>query len=185
MRLLLATLVALVLCASASATTGDPRYDTIASGIAQQPVTVACYAHDEVVDPYHMDPDMVGAWGYVYLEDTVVNLAPEVCDGLKDAQRNIGSVWAGLGAIVLTHESYHLAKRYGNRGDEAKTECRAVKNVQATIAALGLSGANARAAYFWALTWDWRTIWSFPQYFDKTCKRDTTGEVGVRLGRRS
>lgn len=152
-----AALLALVLCVllfagtANTATTSNPapELDAIASSIAGQQVTVRCWVDDQ-------DPDYsADAWGYVYLWHTVIYLDPRVCAGaLAVLHHEMRPLWQqALGALVLTHEAYHLkqALPYWRRQSEAQTECRAVKRVPQTLTDLGATPALADAILPWAL----------------------------------
>jgi hypothetical protein len=127
-----------------------PELNSVASQISGQEVTVRCYLNDG------QDPDsMPDAWGYVYLWNPVVFLSPEACAGAEAlVSGEMLPLWElGLGSLVLTHESYHLktALPMWRRGDEAQTECRAVKRVRQTMLDLGASQQLADAILPWSI----------------------------------
>lgn len=136
MRLAAVILAALIWCGTAAAWTSEPELGAVASRIAGHPVEARCYDRDEDGDPWGM-----GAWGYVWtVDDETVHLASEVCEGALAVQDPLSPVplWKqGLGVLVLTHEAFHLASRYRNRGDEAQTECRAVRHARYVTGFLG------------------------------------------------
>ena len=140
MRIITVLLAALVWCGSAAAWTSEPELAAVASRIAGHPVDARCYQRDEAGDPWGM-----GAWGYVWTtDDDAVHLATEVCEGALAVSDPVSPVplWKqGLGVLVLTHEAYHLARRYPDRRSEAATECRAVRHARY---ATGFLGGEAR-----------------------------------------
>jgi hypothetical protein len=150
--LALAALLALALPAGAAAlprSVPAPELAPVASAVARQAVEVRCWGDE-------FDPDYdAGAWGYVYLADPVIYVEPRACAGaLALASGAMLPLWQlALGALVLTHEAYHLNVflPYERRGDEAQTECRAVKRVRRTMLDLGAPPGLADAALPWAL----------------------------------
>jgi len=129
----------------------EPRLEPVASEIAGRPLTVTCYRHGEPNDPWQW-----GAWAYVGLYDSTVNLSQEVCDGaLAIMEQDVTTplIEQALGALALTHESFHLrlALPFARRASEAQTECRAVKRVRETMLELGATSGLADALMPWAL----------------------------------
>jgi hypothetical protein len=127
-----------------------PELNAVASQIARQSLQVRCWLNDGV----DLDADEQ-SWGYVFLESPVIYLDPTVCDGAKALVSGaMLPLWQiGLGALVLTHESYHLNVflSYERRGNEAQTECRAVKRVRQTMLDLGASQQLADAILPWSI----------------------------------
>lgn len=170
-RAFLAVLAAAaVAAAAAQATTTDPRLDTVASKIAGHPVQALCYERGETGDPF----EWFGAWGYVWMGDTAtLNLAAEVCDGALGILNHDPAVpyWKqALGALVVTHESFHQRLNMGDRGDEAATECRAVRHFRFTVQFLGGTPELATDLQAYALAMHYRLAWTFPQYGLRGCK---------------
>jgi hypothetical protein len=131
--------------------TDEPRLAAVASEIAGRPLTVLCYRHGEPGDPL-----LWGAWGYVGLFGSTVNLSKEACDGaLAIVEQDVSTplIEQALGALSLTHESLHLRLElpFARRASEAQTECRAIKRVQETMLELGASPALASQLLPWAL----------------------------------
>ena len=123
----------------------------MASEIAGRPLSVLCYRHGEPGDPL-----VWGAWGYVGLFGSTVNLSKEACDGaLAIVDRDVSTplIEQALGALSLTHEAFHLriSLPIARRASEAQTECRAIKRVQQTMLELGASPALADLLLPWAL----------------------------------
>lgn len=131
--------------------TDESRLAPVASGIAGRPLTVLCYRHGEPGDPL-----LWGAWGYVGLFSSTVELSKEACDGalaIVDEDLSTPLVEQALGALSLTHEAFHLKLDlpFTRRASEAQTECRAVKRVRQTMLELGASAALADQLLPWAL----------------------------------
>lgn len=169
-RSVLALLIAVCLFpAAAQARTSysaEARLAGPASRIAGQPVEVRCYQHDEPDDPLS-----IGAWGYVYPNDPVEYMAAEVCAGALGIADNSAPQWMqALGALVLAHESYHLALRYRNRTDEAWTECRAIRHFRYMVMFLGGTPEQATALLPWGLALHWRIAALAPVYNLDGCK---------------
>jgi hypothetical protein len=131
--------------------TEQSRLAPVASAIAGRPLAVLCYRHGEPGDPL-----LWGAWGYVDLFSSVVNLSKEACDGaLAIVDRDVSTplIEQALGALSLTHESFHLDLDLplARRSSEGQTECRAVKRVRDTMLDLGATPALADVLLPWAL----------------------------------
>ena len=131
--------------------TEEPHLAPVASAIAGRPLTVLCYRHGEPGDPL-----LWGAWGYVGLFSSTVELSKEACDGalaIVDEDLSTPLVEQALGALSLTHEAFHLKLDlpFTRRASEAQTECRAVKRVRQTMLELGASAALADQLLPWAL----------------------------------
>jgi hypothetical protein len=129
----------------------EPQLASVASEIAGRPLTVVCYRHGELGDPLRW-----GAWAYVGLYSSTVNLSQEACDGaLAIAEHDVGTplIEQALGALSLTHESYHLDLDlpFARRASEGQTECRAIKRVRQTMLDLGATPALADTLLPWAL----------------------------------
>jgi hypothetical protein len=129
----------------------EPRLAPVASEIAGRPLTVDCYQHGEPNDPWQM-----GAWAYVDLFESTVNLSQQACDGamaIVDGDVSKPMIEQALGALTLTHEAFHLRLTlpFARRASEAQTECRAVKNVYQTMLDLGATSALADELMPWAL----------------------------------
>jgi hypothetical protein len=129
----------------------EPRLEPAASAIAGRPLTVLCYRHGEPGDPL-----LWGAWGYVELFSSTINLSEEACDGalaIRDRAVSTPLVEQALGALSLAHESFHLRLDlpFTRRASEGQTECRAVKRVRQTMLELGATPGVADELLPWAL----------------------------------
>lgn len=172
MRRCLLLVVLLLLLAgqaqAASTSTRAPELEAVASQIAGQQLEVRCYINDET----DVDANPL-AWGYVYLYRPVVYLDPTVCEGaLALARGEFKPLYKlAIGALVLAHEAYHLkvALPEWRRGDEAQTECRAIKLVPQTLLALGASQDLAEAVLPWALAAHYK-ISTIEEYNYPSCK---------------
>ena len=127
----------------------QPELDKVASLIAGEDLEVRCWVDekDADYDPY--------SWGYVFLAAPVIYLDPRVCAGARAIQTGaMLPLWQlALGALVLTHEAYHLrfSLPFLRRASEAQTECRAVKRVPQTFLDLGATVPLAGTLLPWAL----------------------------------
>jgi hypothetical protein len=135
-----------------------PRLATVASAIAGRPLTVLCYRQGEPGDPL-----LWGAWGYVGLFGSTVNLSQEACAGaLAIVEQDVSTplIEQALGALSLTHESFHLRLDlpFARRSSEGQTECRAVKRVRQTMLELGATPALADELLPWALALHFKKI---------------------------
>ena len=136
----------------------EPRLAPVASAIAGRPLSVLCYRHGEPGDPL-----LWGAWGYVSLFSSTVNLSKEACDGalaIVGGDASTPLIEQALGALSLTHESFHLKLDlpFARRASEAQTECRAVKRVHQTMLDLGASRALAEQLLPWALALHYKKV---------------------------
>ena len=127
------------------------QLEPVASEISSRPLAVLCYRHGEPGDPL-----LWGAWGYVDLMRPTINLSKEACEGalaIANGDLSVPLIQQALGALSLTHESYHLniGLPFARRASEAQTECRAVKRVRQTMLDLGASQGLADVLLPWAL----------------------------------
>jgi hypothetical protein len=127
------------------------QLEAAASAIAGRPLTVLCYRHGEPGDPL-----LWGGWGYVDLFRPTINLSKEACDGalgIVNRDVSVPLIQQAVGALSLTHESYHLnlSLPLARRTSEAQTECRAIKRVRQTMLELGASDGLADVLLPWAL----------------------------------
>jgi hypothetical protein len=127
------------------------QLEPVAAAIAGRPLTVLCYLHGEPGDPL-----LWGGWSYVDLFRPTINLSREACEGaLAIVNRDISVplIQQAVGALSLTHESYHLNLSLGfaRRASEAQTECRAIKRVRQTMLELGATPGLADILLSWSL----------------------------------
>lgn len=138
-KLFVATLIAL-LCAFAlpvesSAEFGANTLNRVATFFAQRPVIVKCRTEVE-------DNTLSWAWGYVEIPTRKQNytvMVSEACLGALAIDNDVDEIsdyYKVVGASVLVHESFHL-RDIKNNENEAITECRAMRNYDITLIALG------------------------------------------------
>jgi len=148
--------------------TTDPRLDAVASQIAGRPVTVGCYTHTEPEAPWAM-----GAWGYVYVGSSYEYLDETVCDGAQAILNGDQTVplWkSAIGTLVLAHESYHLNRGVREPGNEAYTECHAIRAAGRTIRLLGGDNGAVGTLMPYILAMHWRISAKYPQYYFPECR---------------
>ena len=96
------------------------------------------------------------------------------CSGPSSARaRGVGSadvpLWQqALGALVLTHEAFHL-RHWRFRRNEGKVECQALANFRDATQRLGATAAQAEELYPYALALHDYKVRLFPQYRDPKC----------------
>lgn len=135
----------------------------VASVFAQQPVTVLCSTPKE-------DPSFYFSWGYVYLFSNVVNMVEYLCEAAERVTDPlVGMSRRALAVMVLTHEAYHLRKTWSARGDEAKTQCKAIRHFRYAAMMLGASPELATQLRAFALAHHWRLAARIPQYHLQNC----------------
>jgi hypothetical protein len=121
--------------------------------------------------PAEWDADFASSfgWGYTNLREDYAVLSPLVCDGALNVGGATTPAWQqALGALVLTHEAYHL-RRWRFRRDEGKVECQAIVHFRDAAQQLGATAAQAEDLYPYALALRQYEIRLFPQYRDPTC----------------
>lgn len=166
-RLVLVALILVLPGAAVAQRDPDGALDRAASVIAGRDVHVVCL---EVGDDGY--PGRVGAWGYVFMVGDNEFMSEEVCDGVAAIAAHDMSVplWKqALGALVLTHESFHLNRRVRDPGSEARTECRAVKNVARTVKLLGGSDVLQEVLLPYELAVHWRAAALMREYYYEPC----------------
>ena len=173
-RLLAALCAALILAVPAAALADDgvltqaPEYAplaAVASVFSMQPVIVTCSQHG---DDHILDYD---AWGYVYLVIPEVHMGVYLCDAaLHVTDDTYGLSRRAIAVLVLTHEAYHLRTVWGSRGDEARTECKAIRHFRYAAQMLGASPELATQLRVYALSFHWRLAAKYPEYNLQNCK---------------
>ena len=73
-----------------------------------------------------------------------------------------------LGALVLTHEAFHL-RHWRFRRNEGKVECQALANFRDATRRLGATAAQADDLYPYALALHDYKVRLFPEYRDPKC----------------
>jgi hypothetical protein len=106
---------------------------------------------------------------YTNLRDDYTVLSPTVCAGALGVGGSDVPAWQqALGALVLTHEAYHL-RHWRHRRDEGKVECQALVFFRDAAQRLGASAAGAADLYAYALALHEHKARLFPQYADRHC----------------
>jgi hypothetical protein len=109
------------------------------------------------------------SWAYTNLRDDYTVLGPVVCDGALNVGGASVPAWQqALGALVLTHEAFHL-RHWRYRRDEGKVECQAMVHFRDAARQLGATAAQAEDLYPYALALHQYKIRLFPRYRDPTC----------------
>ena len=87
-----------------------------------------------------------------------------MCEGALGVGSAEVPAWQqALGALVLTHEAYHL-RHWRHRRDEGKVECQALVYFREAAQRLGASPAQARRPLAYALALHEHKARLFPQY---------------------
>jgi hypothetical protein len=108
-------------------------------------------------------------WAYTNVREEYTVLGPPVCQGaLNVGSREVPAWQQALGALVLTHEAFHL-RRWRYRRNEGKVECQALAYFTEAAQRLGASAAQADELYPYALALDAYQVRLFPRYRDPKC----------------
>jgi hypothetical protein len=121
--------------------------------------------------PAGWDADFASSFGWAYtnLRGEFAVLGPLVCEGALDVGGTAVPAWQqALGALVLTHEAFHL-RHWRFRRDEGKVECQAIAHFRDAAQRLGATAAQAEDLYPYALALRAYEIRLFPAYRDPTC----------------
>ena len=106
---------------------------------------------------------------YTNLRDDYTILSPRVCEGALGVGSAAVPAWQqALGALVLTHEAYHL-RHWRHRRDEGKVECQALVYFRDSAQRLGATAAQAQDLYAYALALHAYKARLFPNYRDPKC----------------
>ncbi len=117
------------------------------------------------------DADFASAlgWAYTNLRDEYTVLGPRVCEGALNVGSPTVPLWQqALGALVLTHEAFHL-RRWRFRRNEGKVECQAIVYFKDAAQRLGATAEQAEQLYPYALALHAYQVRLFPVYRDPTC----------------
>jgi hypothetical protein len=96
-------------------------------------------------------------------------LSPTACEGALNVANAEVPLWQqALGALVLTHEAFHL-RHWRFRGNEAKVECQAMVYFTDAAERLGATPAGADLLYPYTLALHAAQITMFPRYNDPKC----------------
>jgi hypothetical protein len=163
---------ALVAPRAASAYDRPALLERVASVFAAHPAEIRCPSMEEWInDPlWSADPTQPRAWGYTNIIDDYSVLQPVLCAGAAAIADTAVPAWErATGALVLVHESFHL-RHWGHRLDEARVECRAIRNFTYGAELLGASPQLANDLLPFALAAHDRMVRLYPEYRDPTCK---------------
>lgn len=109
------------------------------------------------------------AWAYTNVREDYTVLGPVACEGaLGVAGADVPAWQQALGALVLTHEAFHL-RHWRFRRQEGKVECQALANFRDATQRLGATAAQAEDLYPYALALHGYKVRLFPQYRDPRC----------------
>jgi hypothetical protein len=108
-------------------------------------------------------------WAYTHVREDYTVLGPVVCGGALGIGSADVPLWQqALGALVLTHEAFHL-RHWQFRRNEGKVECQALANFRDATRRLGATAAQAEELYPYALALHGYKIRLFPEYRDPNC----------------
>jgi hypothetical protein len=108
-------------------------------------------------------------WAYTNVREDYTVLGPVVCTGVLGVGSFDVPAWQqALGALVLTHEAFHL-RHWRFRRIEGKVECQALVNFRDAVRQLGATALQAEDLYPYALALHDYKVRLFPQYRDPTC----------------
>jgi hypothetical protein len=161
----LAVLVVLVLAPSASAYETPGRLAEVAHAYSFGVGEVRCASSAE------WDTDFASArgWAYTNIRAEIAVLGPLVCEGALNVGTENVPLWRqALGALVLTHEAFHL-RRWRFRRNEGKVECQAIVYFKDAAQRLGATAAQAENLYPYALALHAHLVRLFPAYKDPKC----------------
>lgn len=163
--LLLSLVVVLVLVPSATAYEVPSRLNEVAHVYSLGTGEVRCPSRAE------WDADWASsfAWAYTNVREDYTVLGPVVCTGALGVGSAEVPAWQqALGALVLTHEAFHL-RHWRFRRNEGKVECQALANFRGAAQRLGATAAQAEDLYPYALALHGYKVRLFPEYQDLTC----------------
>jgi hypothetical protein len=163
--LLLWLVVALVLVPSTSAYEAPSRLNEVAHVYSLGVGEVRCPSRAE------WDADWASsfAWAYTNVRKDYTVLGPVACEGALGVGGGEVPAWQqALGALVLTHEAFHL-RHWRFRRHEGKVECQALANFRDATRRLGATAAQAEDLYPYALALHSYKVRLFPQYRDPKC----------------
>ena len=125
-------------------------------------------------------------WAYTNVREDYTVLGPVVCAGaLGVGSADVPAWQQALGALVLTHEAFHL-RHWRFRRNEGKVECQALANFRDATQRLGATAAQAEDLYPYALALHDYKVRLFPQYRETQdpCVAPAPPERGDRGHRR-
>ena len=157
--------IGLDLRTASAAPSDDARLTTVARVYSQGVGEVRCPSTTE----WNADFAASFGWAYTNLRRDYVVAAPIVCEGALHVGDGEVPLWEqALGALVLTHEAFHL-RHWRLRGDEGRVECQALVYFGDAVQRLGGTVADAEDLYPYALALHDYKVRLFPRYADPTC----------------
>jgi hypothetical protein len=161
----LAVLVVLVLAPNVSAYDAPPELAEVAHVYSLGVGEVRCASEPEWNDDYAAS----FGWAYTNIRAEIAVLGPRICEGaLNVGTANVPLWQQALGALVLTHEAFHL-RRWRFRHNEGKVECQAIVYFKDAAQRLGATPAQAEDLYPYALALHAHQVRLFPAYRDPKC----------------
>jgi hypothetical protein len=158
----------LALGAPADAVTQHARLDAFVSIFAKRPVGVKCYLAEEAESPWAHR-----AWAYVQrplARQQWMHVDARMCDGALRVEDGTLPRWQrALAVLTLVHESYHL-RRWRWAYDEAKVECRAIREWSTGARLLGASAGTIAELWPYALAFHYELA-NQPGFFLEQHKR--------------
>jgi hypothetical protein len=163
--ILLSLVVALALAPAATAYEVPSELNEVARVYSLGAGEVRCPSREE------WDGDWASSfsWAYTDIRNDYTVLGPAVCAGALGVGSADVPLWQqALGALVLTHEAFHL-RHWRFRRNEGKVECQALANFRDATRRLGATAPQAEELYPYALALHDYKVRLFPQYRDPTC----------------
>ena len=174
-QMVVALALALVLASLAAPAPRAVAYDRpaelerVASIFGSREAEVRCPSTDAWVG----DPIWGGAsraWAYTNMVRDYIVLHPALCAGARAASDSTLPLWQrAAGVLVLVHEAYHV-RRWPGRWNEAKVECRAIRDFTKAVVLLGGSRELANELLPSALAAHLRMGAVFPEYRARNCR---------------
>ena len=164
-RILLWLVLAVVLVPNAAAYEAPGRLNEVTHVYSLGVGEVRCPSRAE------WDEDWASSfsWAYTNVREDYTVLGPVVCAGARGVGSADVPLWQqALGALVLTHEAFHL-RHWRFRRNEGKVECQALANFRDATQRLGATAAQAEELYPYALALHDYKVRLFPQYRDPKC----------------
>jgi hypothetical protein len=161
----LSLVAALVLVPRATAHQVPSKLNEVAHVYSLGAGEVRCPSHEEWAEDWASS----FGWAYTDVRADYTVLGPVVCAGALGVGSADVPLWQqALGALVLTHEAFHL-RHWRFRRNEGKVECQALANFRDATRRLGATAAQAEDLYPYALALHGYKVRLFPEYRDPKC----------------
>jgi hypothetical protein len=162
---LVSLVVALALVPSATAYEVPTKLNEVAHVYSLGVGEVRCPSREEWAEDWASS----FGWAYTDVRADYTVLGPVVCTGALGVGSADVPLWQqALGALVLTHEAFHL-RHWRFRRNEGKVECQALANFRDATRQLGATAAQAEDLYPYALALHGYKVRLFPEYRDPKC----------------